>query len=125
MKRYDLIIVGAGPSGLSAAIEAGKHDLKVAVFDENVKPGGQLFKQVHKFFGLKEHKAKIRGFKIGQDLLAEAETLGVEVVLNATVTGLFQDKEITVKITDTIFHYKSDAIIIATGAAENTVPFEG
>ena len=68
MKRYDLIIVGAGPSGLSAAIEAAKRGLKVVVFDENEKPGGQLFKQIHKFFGSKEHKAKIRGFKIGEDL---------------------------------------------------------
>ena len=45
MKRYDLIVVGAGPSGLSAAIEAAKRGLKVVVFDENEKPGGQLFKQ--------------------------------------------------------------------------------
>ena len=67
MKRFDLIIVGAGPSGLSAAIEAAKRGLEVVVFDENEKPGGQLFKQIHKFFGSKEHKAKIRGFKIGED----------------------------------------------------------
>ena len=37
MKRYDLIIVGAGPSGLSAAVEAAKRGLKVVVFDENEK----------------------------------------------------------------------------------------
>ena len=66
MKRYDLIIVGAGPSGLSAAVEAAKRGLKVVVFDENEKPGGQLFKQIHKFFGSKEHKAKVGGFVIGQ-----------------------------------------------------------
>ena len=48
MKRFDLIIVGAGPSGLSAAIEAAKRGLEVVVFDENEKPGGQLFKQIHK-----------------------------------------------------------------------------
>ena len=34
MKRFDLIIVGAGPSGLSAAIEAAKRGLEVVVFDE-------------------------------------------------------------------------------------------
>ena len=44
MKRYDLIIVGAGPAGLCAAIEAAKRGMSVAVFDENAKPGGQLFK---------------------------------------------------------------------------------
>ncbi|MCR5690874.1 MAG: FAD-dependent oxidoreductase, partial [Eubacterium sp.] len=94
MKRYEVIIVGAGPSGLSAAIEAAKRGLKVIVFDENEKPGGQLFKQIHKFFGSKEHHAKIRGYKIGQELLEEAAKLGVEVVLNATVVGLYSDKEV-------------------------------
>lgn len=125
MKRYDLIVVGAGPSGLSAAIEAAKEGLKVIVFDENERPGGQLFKQIHKFFGSKEHKAKIRGFVIGEQLLKEADAAGVEVALNSTVVGMYQDKEITVKQGDEIFHYKGDAIIIATGAAENMVTFDG
>ena len=125
MKRVDLIIVGAGPSGLSAAIEAAKRGLEVIVFDENEKPGGQLFKQIHKFFGSKEHRAKVRGFVIGQQLLDEAAQLGVNVVLNATVIGLYQDKEVVVKIGDEIKHYKGDSVIIATGAAENMVTFEG
>lgn len=123
--RYDLIVVGAGPSGLSAAIEAAKRGLKVVVFDENEKPGGQLFKQIHKFFGSKEHKAKIRGFVIGEQLLKEADELGVEVVLNATVIGLYQDKEITVRIGESVYHYKGDTVIVATGAAENMVTFPG
>ncbi len=125
MKRYDLIVVGAGPAGLSAAIEAAKLKMNVIVFDENEKPGGQLFKQIHKFFGSKEHKAKIRGFKIGQDLLKEAEELGVTVCLNAVVSGMYMDKELTVKINNQIHHVKGDSIIIATGAAENMVTFEG
>lgn len=125
MKRYDLIVVGAGPSGLSAAIEAAKRGLKVVVFDENEKPGGQLFKQIHKFFGSKEHRAKVRGFVIGEQLLTEADEAGVQVVLNATVVGLYQDKEIVVRIGEEIRHYKGDAVIIATGAAENMVTFPG
>jgi len=125
MKRYDLIIVGAGPSGLSAAIEAAKRGLKVVVFDENEKPGGQLFKQIHKFFGSKEHRAKVRGFVIGQQLLDEADAVGVKVVLNATVIGLYQDHEVVVKMGEEISHFKGDAVVIATGAAENMVTFDG
>ena len=89
MKRYDLIIIGAGPAGLSAAVEAAGAGMHVVVFDENARPGGQLFKQIHKFFGSKEHKAKIRGIRIGEELLKEAEDAGVEVHLNAIVMGLF------------------------------------
>ena len=125
MDRYEVIVVGAGPSGLSAAIEAAKRGLKVIVFDENDKPGGQLFKQIHKFFGSKEHHAKIRGFRIGEELLKEADEVGVKVELGATVIGLYSDKEVSVRIGDTIKHYKGDTVIVATGAAENMVTFPG
>ena len=125
VERYDLIVIGAGPAGLSAAIEAAKNGLSPIVFDENAKPGGQLFKQIHKFFGSKEHKAKIRGYKIGEDLLAEAKQYGVNVILNATVIGLYEEKEITVKIDEEVKHYKGDSILVATGASENMVTFKG
>ncbi|MDR1821530.1 MAG: FAD-dependent oxidoreductase [Oscillospiraceae bacterium] len=125
MKRYDLIVAGAGPAGLSAAAEAAKCGMRVAVFDENAKPGGQLFKQIHKFFGSKAHKAKIRGFNIGSELLAEAERLGVEVFLNAPVLGLYDGREILVRIGDETRHYKGDSIIVATGASENMLAFPG
>ena len=125
MERFDLIVVGAGPAGLSAAIEGAKKGMRVVVFDENDRPGGQLFKQIHKFFGSKEHKAKIRGFRIGQQLLKEAADVGVKVVLGATVEGLYLDKEVTVKIGEKLYHYKGDAILVATGASENMVTFPG
>lgn len=125
MERFDLIVVGAGPAGLSAAVEAARLGLKVIVFDENEKPGGQLFKQIHKFFGSKEHKAKMRGFKIGEELLEEANILGVKVVLGASVIGLYLDKEVTVKQGETLYHYKGDTVIVATGASENMVVFKG
>ena len=125
MKRYDVIIIGAGPAGLSAAVEAAAAGMDVAVFDENARPGGQLFKQIHKFFGSKEHKAKVRGIRIGQELLREAEDAGVNVHLNAIVMGLFDCKEIMVMEHEEVHHYKADAIIMATGARENMIPFEG
>lgn len=125
MKRVDLIVIGAGPAGLSAAIEAASRGLTAVVFDENARPGGQLFKQIHKFFGSKEHKAKIRGFRIGETLLDEAGKAGVDVVLNATVMGIYPEREVVVRIGDAIEHIKADAIIVATGASENMVTFDG
>ena len=125
MKRYDVLVVGAGPAGLSAAITAAKAGMRAAVFDENARPGGQLFKQIHKFFGSKEHKAKIRGYRIGTELLAEAAVLGVEVHLNTVVTGIFEGKEINVIENGATCHYKGNAIIVAAGARENMIPFEG
>lgn len=125
MKRYDLIVVGAGPAGLSAAVEAAKRGMKVILFDENARPGGQLFKQIHKFFGSKEHKAKVRGFRIGEELLREAAAAQVEVELDSTVIGLFAEREVTVRQSGAIRHYKGDTVLIATGASENMVMFDG
>lgn len=112
-------------TGLSAAITAARTGMKTAVFDENARPGGQLFKQIHKFFGSKEHKAKTRGYRIGMELLAEAEKLGVEVHLNTVVTGIFKGKEVNVVEDGATRHYKGNAIIVAAGARENMIPFEG
>lgn len=67
MKEVEMVIVGAGPAGLSAAIEAAKAGVHVVLIDENQRPGGQLFKQTHKFFGTTEHYAGIRGIEIGKN----------------------------------------------------------
>lgn len=125
MKRIDLAVVGAGPAGLSVAIEAARHGMEVVVFDENRKPGGQLFKQIHKFFGSREHRAKERGFKIGQDLLKEAESFNVRVELDAVVTGIFDGLELTVVKGDHMEHLRANGIVVATGASENMIPFPG
>lgn len=125
MKRYDLIVIGAGPSGLSAAIEAARFGMEVVVFDENARPGGQLFKQIHKFFGSKEHGAKLRGITIGEDLLRDAAEAGVDVELNSVVMGIFPEKEVLVHREDRTEHYKADTIIVAAGASENAVTFDG
>ena len=125
MERIEAIVIGAGPAGLSAAVEMAKRGMKTVVFDENAKPGGQLFKQIHKFFGSKEHRARVRGFKIGEELLREAEEAGVKVLLNATVVGIYPEKEVVVRIGEETKHYKANAILIACGASENAVTFPG
>ena len=125
MKNYDLVVIGAGPAGLSAAIEGSKKGMKTIIFDENAKPGGQLFKQIHKFFGSKEHQAKVRGINIGKKLLEEAEAAGVEVRLNSQVTGLFRNNVVGVFSNGQMETYYANNLIVATGASERTLPFEG
>ncbi len=125
MQRFEMISIGAGPAGLAAAIEAAKNQVEVVVYDENAKPGGQLFKQIHKFFGSREHRAKERGIKIGQELLDEARQLGVEVVLNGTVLGIYTNGAINVMVNDRLKQVKGEKVLIATGASENMIPFPG
>lgn len=126
-KEVDILIIGAGPAGLSAAIEAAKYGADVLVVDENSKPGGQLFKQIHKFFGSRRHKAGVRGVDIGTELLNEVQKLGVEVMLETVAYGIYPNNEgvaLAVKgETGMIVHPKK--IIMATGASENPLAFPG
>jgi len=125
MRRYEMICVGAGPAGLAAAVEAARHGVQVIAFDENERPGGQLFKQIHKFFGSSEHRAKERGFDIGNSFLSEAKELGVEVSLNSVVLGIYENGAINVMIGDRIEQLKAQKTLVATGASENMIPFPG
>ena len=69
IKEVDVAVIGAGSAGLSAAYQAATAGANVLVLDENRLPGGQLFKQIHKFFGSRAHQAGTRGYVIGQQLL--------------------------------------------------------
>ncbi len=51
MKKIELAIIGAGPAGIAAATTAAKFGVQTTLIDEYVRPGGQLIKQTHKFFG--------------------------------------------------------------------------
>ena len=125
MTHTEIAIIGSGPAGLAAAIEAAKTGAELTLIDENSSPGGQLFKQIHKFFGSKEHGAGRRGFQIGKECLAEAENLGVRVMLETTVYGLFPERVLGLATNRGSFALKPDRVIIATGATENSLPFCG
>ncbi len=125
MRRYEMVCIGAGPAGLAAAVEAAKHGVQVIVFDENERPGGQLFKQIHKFFGSREHRAMERGFNIGNSFLKEAEELGVAVSLKSVALGIYENNALNVMIGDRIEPVMAQKILVATGASENMIPFPG
>lgn len=126
MFEIELAIVGAGPAGLSAAIEARRAGVNVLLIDENARPGGQLFKQIHKFFGSRAHKAGIRGMNIGTELLQESEKLGINTWLNGEVCGIENGHNLWV-VRDRSYSeiVKAKKIILATGATENAVTFPG
>lgn len=130
MLERDVLVVGAGPAGLAASIEAAKAGADVLLVDLNMKPGGQLFKQIHKFFGSSAHRSGTRGFDIGLKLLEEAKEAGVEIWLQSTVIGAFPGNLIAIEKgidggQKEVITLKSKKVIIATGASENVVRFKG
>lgn len=125
MISSQVVIIGAGPAGLAASIEAAKAGAQVTLLDENGRPGGQLFKQIHKFFGSKEHQAGVRGVEIGRQLLEDNEKLGVEVLLDSPVHALYRDKSVSFIHAGREHRIRGEKIILATGASENTLAFPG
>ncbi len=125
MKDVECLVIGGGPAGLSAAIAAAQNGVSVLVVDENAAPGGQLFKQIHKFFGSQDHQAGIRGYAIGRQLLKDAETAGVNVLLNTRCFGIFDDNVVGLVQNDHVWHVHPLKVIIATGASENALAFPG
>ncbi len=121
----EVAVVGAGPAGLSASIEAARLGAKIVLIDENGKPGGQLFKQIHKFFGSMEHLAGLRGYDIGNKLWQRAMELKINVMLNTTVFGIFGDKTLGLLTTMGSEILRAQRIILATGGSENTIAFPG
>lgn len=121
----EIVIIGAGSAGLCAAYQAASAGADVLVIDENALPGGQLFKQIHKFFGSREHQAGVRGFEIGRQLLDRVAASGSKVMMDSLVYGLLPDKSIGVISQGKNYSLEAKKIIVATGAKENYMAFPG
>jgi len=117
---YDVVIVGAGPAGLSAAISCRKHDLNVLVIDEFPKAGGRLLGQLHQ----EPNGEWWNGVKESEKLIDEANALNVTIKNGIPVYHIE-------KVDDNfIVHTEKDSIeakqvLIATGAAETAAPIPG
>ncbi|AFK23247.1 FAD-dependent oxidoreductase [Pyrococcus sp. ST04] len=124
----DIVIIGGGPAGLMAAISAHDVGAKVVLIDENPILGGQLVKQTHKFFGKREQFAGVRGIKIARILEEEVKKRGIEVFLETSAVGIFQegDKKLVVGVRreKELIEFYGKAVIVATGAMEKAIPFE-
>lgn len=125
MRRTDVLVVGAGPAGLGAAIEASRCGAQVLLVDENQKAGGQLYKQIHKFFGSGAHYAGTRGYQIADLLLKQAAEYGVETQLDTRALGLLDDGAVSILCEGKAQPVAAGNIILATGAKENALAFPG
>ena len=125
MKRTELAIIGAGPAGLSAACQAARLGVQTLLIDEYTRPGGQLIKQIHKFFGSEAHKAGVRGIDIAAGFLKELEESPVEMMLGASVWSIFPNRVLSVAVDGRTQQIRAEKIILATGASENALGFPG
>lgn len=120
-KIYDMIIVGGGPGGYSAALYAARAGLKVLVI-EKLSAGGQmaLSPMIENYPGFDEG---IDGFTLGEKMLAGAHRFGAESLL-AEVTALSLDSPVKT-VSTTEGEFKSRTVIISTGADPKNLGLPG
>ena len=120
MTNYDIIIVGGGPAGLTAAIYARRAERSVLILEKNGF-GGQIAQspRVDNFPGI----PSVSGAELSDKMLSHALELGVEVDL-AEVTGVepVSDGSFTVRTEDG--EYGAGAVILATGARHRRLGVE-
>jgi len=126
MIERELVVIGGGPAGLSAAIADAESGASVLLLDRSALLGGQLVKQTHKFFGSEAQYAKTRGFDIAKILLARVGVFAdrVETWTEATVVALYPDKVLTVLRGGKYIKIQAQAIVVAAGASEKFLAFE-
>lgn len=113
---FDIIIVGAGPAGLTAALYAGRANKKILVLESKV-PGGQIVNahEVTNYPGIDN----ISGADYATNLYNQVVNLGVEIKFE-TVLSITENKEVITNNNS----YKAKAIILATGAENRRLKIE-
>ncbi len=119
-----LIIIGGGPAGLSAAcaaVDAGLAPSDLLVLERDTEPGGILNQCIHAGFGLHRFGEELSGPEYAGRYVKMAKERGVEIMVNAMVLSLTDDKKVTFVSPELGYTTASaDAVILAMGCRERT-----
>jgi len=121
----DIVVIGGGPAGLTAAITTLELGLDTVVIDENPRVGGQLIKQTHKFFGSSNNYANIRGTEIAKLLMKQLDKFESKIITGASVLGYYEESNtlLVLKYNRIIIEIIPKKIIVATGSREKFLAF--
>jgi len=122
MINKELVIIGAGPAGLAAALSAYEEGLRdILIIERESKPGGILKQCIHDGFGLHKFKEILTGPEYAFRYIEKVREKNIEILTDTIVTMLTNDKYIkAINQEQGIMEIKAQAVILAMGSRERT-----
>ncbi len=120
---YDLVIVGAGPAGLAAAVYGASEGLRTAVVEREV-PGGQAgtSSRIENYLGFPNG---ISGADLARRAVTQARRLGAEILSPQSVTGIRLEDSYKIVTLDDGSELRCRALVLATGVSARTLGVPG
>jgi NADPH-dependent 2,4-dienoyl-CoA reductase/sulfur reductase-like enzyme len=120
MNTVDIAIIGGGPAGLAAAVEAKKAGVdSILILERDKELGGILNQCIHNGFGLHTFKEELTGPEYAQRFIDQVNELKIDYKLNTMVLDITHDKVITyMNRNEGAVQLKAKAIILAMGCRE-------
>ena len=124
---HDLIVIGAGPAGMQAALTAAEHGLSVLILDEQPRPGGQIYRNVE---AASAQDMEIlgedyrNGLPLAKAVRAKADDGSIRYIPNAMTWQVTDGREVGYSVDGQAHLITAPRIILATGAMERPFPIE-
>ena len=121
MNDYDVIVVGGGPAGLAAALEAHKAGAKVLVLERDHDLGGILQQCIHNGFGLHFFGEELTGPEYAGRFIAELKKTDIEVLTDTMVLEVSNERVVTAMCASRgLMTLTAGAVVLAMGCRERT-----